>query len=320
MTDAAGEVRFLGHRWADAEPLEPVDRDWAAHYAAHASFPVPDSPPARDGEGVLVVDASDFAAVRTAFAYRGDWTLVAFLPDVFSIRGDYVVRMRREAMIYGGLRDLELQAVCLGKEIRSLFVLDTPGRELAVPELSLVARSLWELREEWMERIPESRWPPRCRTTGFHSPDPGSVSPAGRWERSPGGPRELPPEAAAARTEARLVRDGAPEALFQRGDVWISVGQLRPLSDFTVVRTYFHSFRLMTEPPPSAWPEPGLDSDEPRRRFLSRYLIAAHASDGGVQGFLRDLARRASPEEVEVPDDLPGYVLAWLGRSAPESG
>jgi hypothetical protein len=316
MRPSDGNVRFLGHRWADTEALEPVEHEWASHYAVHSSFPVPRSLPVREGEGVLVIDAAEFAAVQTALAYRGDWIFLAFLPDVFAIGGEYAVRLKCEAAIYGGLRDLELQAVSLGGQVRSLFVLDTPGHELPAPELSLLAGALWDVREEWKERVPGGRWPPRCRTTGLRASAPDTAGSGAGWERW-GATRDgspSPPAAAEARTEARVVGAG-PETLFRSGETWISVGAARPLSDFTVARTYFHSFRLVTGPPPSAWPEPGLDSEEPRRRFLSRYLAATPSRGEGVDGLLSDLARRASLADAVIPDDLPAHVRAWIGRA-----
>lgn len=314
-----GQVVFLGSRWPEGAPVavEGGLSDWLDHYAAHAGFPVPaGSGPTRTGSGTMVVDATDFAAVQTSHSYGGDWLILACLPDVYGIRDQYEVRLRQEALAYGGLRDLELRAVARPAETRAVFVLDTPGREADFGELAFLAQSLWDLRDALTEPLrPSPRWPAKCRTVGVDGHDAGRGDADTRWERIPPPlPGELlPAPARRARPQARLAV-GAEETIFRCCDAWLAVGRALPLSAFLVSGIYYQSLCAVAGCPEPAWPEPGDPRAEAVQRFVARFADKRRAPRRPGDVFT-DLARRSVEAPVKLPPGLPRHVLAWLGRN-----
>jgi hypothetical protein len=318
MTKDVGRIIWLGWRWPEATAAPtPAGASWRAHYAAHASFPEPRRGKAVAGAGVLVVDASDFPAVQAVHAYRGDWIVIAVVPDQSGRGEDYEVRLQTEARIYGGLRDLEIAAVAGEDGPRTVFIVDVPGSEPDPARLTLMAKAVLELRETWDIARPGAvgRWPARCRMLNMTGDGEGG----GPWRRyAPPATGEAPdPGSVVVQGQARFPAS-QPPLLFQSDGHWLAVGRPHRLADFPAARIYYESARMVFGAGEGAWPEPG----DPDENGLRRFLEARTPPDRSVAGpadYLDDLAgrTRTAPE----PDGaLPPYVLRWLGLSPIEGG
>lgn len=317
-------IVFLGRRWSRSAPLpEPAGRRAALdYYAEHRSFPAPPSPQSNSGSGVLVVDTSDFSAVQAAHAYRGDWLVIAFMPDVCARQEDYEVRLVTETLIYGGLRDLELAAVAGQDGIKCVFVVDTPGREYPEPILHDLAGAILSLRDVWdQEPLRPSPWPAVCRGLSMWidegddvGSDQASSDDGEGWVRCiPPSTGEPPPLGIqVVSREPRMLTSRTP-LFFQDQRRWLAIGRSQGLSDFLVSRVYYQSARNVLNEPDSAWPEPGDPSLGPRRRYLETLTSSPKNKGKGPEGYLQQLEGMTNRLQAPLPPETPVYVRRWLG-------
>lgn len=321
MSDTNTDIILLGRRWAESAPLSDAG-DWRAHYARHASFPAPARGEPVAGGGVAIVDASDFAAVQTAHSYTDGWTLLAFLPDLHGIVEDYDKRVVLEALVYGGLRDLELSIIADPGEApsRTLFIVDTPGREPSVTELRTLAEAVVGLRDQWRSASPVGgAWPPVCRHINiWRAADEGGPSAWTRY-RAPSDGSDAEHGAAIVSTTARR-RTSAPSLVFRSGDDWLAIGRPETLADFVVCHNCYQSARLVLGDRPPAWPEPAVADPGPARRFLNKLAGPVRDEGPGDGDVLAVLAASNAPARPSLPPDLPLYVRRWLGRTPETDG
>ncbi|MBU8922642.1 MAG: hypothetical protein KOO63_12560 [Bacteroidales bacterium] len=323
MKEENRQIVFLGRHWPETAELVSSSgrRVWMDHYASHKSFPVPGAGKGRNGRGVIIVDCSDFEAVQASHSYEGEWLIVAYLPDVYSMNVEYETRLLTEARIYGGLRDLELRVVGRADASGTLFVLDNPGGFYSQEMIVRMAETVWILNdklEEPLQRL--SRWPECCRTLGIYQPEDKKSKvesdDTASWERippvTPG--EEYPEEVRRAMSPARL-KVPSEETVFHAGNQWLSIGVARTLSDFTISGIYYESFKRVLNDPLPAWPEPGDTGADPRKGFMKKYGKTVKNRPQVLDKYFDSLARRTAPDRADISGKMPEFVMRWLGLS-----